>query len=327
MMAEENKEAEDAEEEIQIEVYDDTPDEDKGRAKPEVKEDTDKAVKEDEDEDDDDDEADLDEEGQRVKYSRSVQKRIKQLKYEYHQERRQREEAERLREEAVKYSGQMNSRVKQLQDQMTRGESVLYSQAEGRVDAMIKTAQRELRDAYDAGDSEKIVEHQTALANLVGEKQRITQHKPRKSSPEQKVDVPVTAEPKTPDAAVNKPKPPSDRALDWSKKNDWFGKNSRMTAVAYAVHDEVIKSGVKPDSDEYYRQIDKEVRKTFPSHFTKDADEVVDTANVVAAPARTGGKKPRIVRLSKTQAAFCKRLGITPEQYAAEMLKEESKNG
>lgn len=271
--------------------------------------------------DDDDDDDSGDEDDEREQYSKRVQKRIDKLKYEYHEEKRKAEEANRMREEAINYTQHMQSELQRLRQQVEQGEGILYQQAEGRLDAQISNAKAKLRAAHETADPDAIVEAQTELSNLVAEKARIETYKPRKRSPEQNQQQQYYQQPQQP----QQPQPqqrtqPSERALKWKEKNDWFGNDQKMTAVAYAVHADVIQKGVQPDSEEYYRQIDQEMRKVFPQHFGNSEGKA---DNVVAAPTRQQGKKPRTVRLTQTQLNFCKRLGISPEQYAKEMLKQE----
>jgi len=126
---------------------------------------------------------------------------------------------------------------------------------------------------------------------------------------------------------VDKPDP---KALEWGKKNTWFEnpETPEMTGYAYGVHQKLVQSGIDPRSDSYYDEIDKAMKKAFPDKF--DGGQIEEEApqrqagSVVAAPSRST-KKPRTVRLTSTQASLAKRLGLTNEQYVAQMLKDQSK--
>ena len=306
---------EEDEDDFQIEMEDDEEDESPKEAA-RAKEDDDKAKAEKSDDDEDDDEA--------ADYSERVKKRINKLRYEFHEERRAKEEAERMRQEAIRFAEQTNAEVQKLRKQMQEGETYLYKEAEGRLDAQMAAAKRDLKEAYDVGDSDKIVEAQALLSNLAAEKSRFDGLKRRqpKNSDEQKSEAPRQQQPQR-----QQPAQPTPQAQKWAEKNPWFNRDPRMTAYAFGVHEDLIRNqGVQPDTEEYYRQIDKEMRKVFPSKFSEVSsdDDDDDTAPVVAAPSRKAPKKPRTIRLNKTQVALAKRLGITPEQYAAQLMKDKS---
>ena len=112
--------------------------------------------------------------------------------------------------------------------------------------------------------------------------------------------------------------------------NTWFGKDEEMTSLALGLHEKLVRSGVNPSTDEYYRRIDETMQKRFPENFGDNSLESDKPAqrkpsNVVAPATRSTA--PRKVRLSKTQVAFAKKLKLTPEQYAREMIKLENANG
>jgi len=127
--------------------------------------------------------------------------------------------------------------------------------------------------------------------------------------------------------------PPDPKLQSWLQKNEWFGKDEEMTSFAYGVHERLIKrDGVDPRTDEYYSRLDERVRELFPGKFDDTSGVEVGTeepsarprTNTVVAPANRSSGKPRKVQLTSTQVALAKRLGITPEQYAKQLLKEYS---
>jgi len=285
---------------FEIEVVDDTPEEDKG--KPRRAEGVDPKVP-------DDDEI--------QSYSEGVQKRIKQLKFEYHGERRAKEEAARLQEEALKYAQQVQQENQRLLKTLEDGEGVLVNQAKGRVAAELDKAKAAYKAAYETGDPDALIEAQEKLTMLQNEKMRYENYKPQPR--QQQVPQPQYQQP-TP-----KPNRPSERALQWAQRNDWFEKDSEMTGYAYGLHEKLVKSGVAPDTEEYYNQIDNAVRRVFPDRFDDVSFEETapqrQTGNVVA-PAARSGKKPRKVQLTSTQVSLAKRLGLSNEQYAAQLMKD-----
>jgi len=285
---------------FEIEVVDDTPEEDKG--KPRRAEGADPKVP-------DDDEI--------QSYSEGVQKRIKQLKFEYHEERRAKEEAARLQEEALKYAQQIQQENEKLRKTLEEGEGVLVNQAKGRVAAELDKAKAAYKAAYETGDPDALIEAQEKLTMLQNEKIRYENYKPQPR--QQQAPQPQYQQP-TP-----QPNRPSERALQWAQRNDWFEKDSEMTGYAYGLHEKLVKSGVAPDTEEYYNQIDNAVRRVFPDRFDDVSFEETapqrQTGNVVA-PAARSGKKPRKVQLTSTQVSLAKRLGLSNEQYAAQLMKD-----
>lgn len=285
---------------FEIEVVDDTPEEDKG--KPRRAEGSDPKVP-------DDDEI--------QSYSEGVQKRIKQLKFEYHEERRAKEEAARLQEEALKYAQQVQQENSRLLKTLEEGEGVLVNQAKGRVSAELDKAKAAYKAAYETGDPDALIEAQERLTTLQNEKIRYENYRPQPR--QQQAPQPQYQQP-TP-----RPNRPSDRALQWAQRNDWFEKDSEMTGYAYGLHEKLVKSGVAPDTEEYYNQIDNAVRRVFPDRFDDVSFEETapqrQTGNVVA-PAARSGKKPRKVQLTSTQVSLAKRLGLSNEQYAAQLMKD-----
>ena len=288
---------------FEIEVIDDTPEED--RDKPRRAEGAEPNVP-------DDDEV--------KSYSEGVQKRIKQLKFEYHEERRAKEEAARLQDEALRYAQQVKQENDRLLKQLQEGESVLVDQAKGRVTAELDKAKAAYKAAYETGDPDALLEAQEKLNLLQGEKVRYENYKPQQR--QQPAPQPQYQQ-QTP-----QPPRPSERALEWAKRNDWFEKDSEMTGYAYGLHQKLVTNGVAPDSEQYYNEIDKAVRRVFPEKFDdgllEDSAPQRQAGNVVA-PAARSGKKPRKVQLTSTQVALAKRLGLSNEQYAAQLMKEASK--
>ena len=124
---------------------------------------------------------------------------------------------------------------------------------------------------------------------------------------------------------------PDAKASAWQEKNEWFGKDEEMTSLALGLHEKLVRGGLDPTSDEYYRRIDSTMQKRFPENFgdaTLDEDQPAERtkpSNVVAPATRSTA--PKKVRLTKTQVALAKKFGITPEQYARETLKLENANG
>ena len=285
---------------FEVDIVDDTPEEDKPR-RPE------------------DAEAQIPEDDEIASYGENVQKRIKQLKFEYHEERRRKEEAARLQDEAVDYARKVYEENQKLRKTLEEGEGVLVQQAKSRVEAELERAKSAYKEAYETGDPDKLIDAQEKLNSLQNEKFRVESYKPK---PQQTQEEPVQLrqKPKVPE--------PDAKTKAWAAQNEWFGNDSEMTGYAFGVHESLVKQGVNPQSqaDEYYNRIDESMRQRFPDKFGEQQVEAapVRQAGSVVAPAGRSAKKPRRVQLTSTQVALAKRLGLSAEQYAAQLLKESS---
>ena len=302
--------AEEDDDDFEIEIVEDVPEDEKPRRAEDAKPDL---------PDDDDLES----------YSESVQKRIKKLKFEYHEADRQKQEATRMREEAINYAKQIQAENERLRQNLQQNEGSLVEQAKARVESELNSAKAAYRTAYEAGDSDGVLEAQTKLNQLQNDMYRLQNYRPQQAQQPQRSQPEPEPQPQTPQKAEDVQLTSAQKA--WLSDNDWYGKDRQMTAFALGVHEELVHSGVVPDSERYYTEIDKQVRSRFADKFSDAADqeEVAPrqkkTANVVA-PAARSAKTPRKVKLTSTQAAIAKRLGLTNEQYAAQLMKD-ARNG
>ena len=289
---------------FEIDIVDDTPEEDRGRIPP-----VDRTAKEHEEE--------------LAGVSTNVQKRIKKLKYDFHEERRAKENSARMRDEAVVYAQKIHKENQKLRDLVNRGEQVLVDEVKQRTEKELESAKFQLKRAHEEGDPDSIVGAQELLAKAAYDSQKAQEYIP---SPE-----PEAVPENQPRKQVNPN--PDPKAADWAKQNPWFKTDKEMTAVALAVHEDLVTQGVDTKSDDYYQAIDQRVRDRFPEKFGGDdqddpvlrSDENRRKPSTVVAPARrTTGARPRKVQLTKTQVSLAKRLGISPEEYAKQLLKLEN---
>ena len=254
-------------------------------------------------------------------YSESVKKRISKLKYEFHEERRAKEEAERIREEAIRFAEAQKREVDGMRKRLSEGQGAVVTQAKARVETQLEAAKSKFKQAYEAGDADAMLEAQTSLNNLQNEMYRLANYRP---APEPESSPAPQA--KAPASSPQVPKPPQ-RALDWAEQNPWFQTDTEMTGYAYGVHERLVKSGIDPNSETYYTQIDAAVKSRFADKFA-DADQEVKTqprqAGSVVAPASRASTTPRKVVLTQSAVALAKRLGLTPQQYAAQLMKEKT---
>jgi len=288
---------------FEVEVVEDTPEEEK----PRLAEDREPEVPS-------DDEID--------KYSAGVQKRINKLKFEAQEQERQKLEAHKLQEEALRYAQQIKAENEKLKQSLDQGEATLIDQAKGRITAELDKAKTAYKAAYESGDPDALLAAQEQLSAMQNEQYRVNTYKPQP-----RIQANPTPQPQYAQQTPQIPRP-DDRALNWAKNNEWFETDSEMTGYAYGLHEKLVKSGIDPRTEQYYNEIDSAVRRVFPDRF--DDGQVEEPApqrqngSVVAAPSKST-KKPRTVRLSSTQASLAKRLGLSNEQYAAQLLKEMSK--
>ena len=292
------------EEKLEIEVVDDTPEEDRNR----------KAMKEAPTE-----VTDEELEG----YSEKVRGRIQHFTKGYHEERRAKEAAVREKDEALRIAQKAIEENKQLQGNLTRGQTALLEQAKKVVDSEIENAKRQYKAAHEAGDSDALVIAQEALTAAKIKSDRLNNFKPAPLQAQQD-DVQSAAEP----VKTSPRSPQTDpKAEAWREANPWFGADRRKTALALAVHQDLMDEGVNPTSDEYYRRIDKEITQIF-SPKSADADtsadkKVVKQSNVVAPATRSTA--PRKIVLTQTQVNIAKRLGVPLELYAKQVAEDMRK--
>jgi uncharacterized phage infection (PIP) family protein YhgE len=267
-------------------------------------------------------------------YSEKVRKRIGKLKYQQHEAERQREAAERMREEAISYAQQLATKNQQYEQLIQRGEGALVHQIKTRAQLQLDAAKSKYRDAYEQGDTDKIIAAQEELLTAQTEFREAEKHeRTLQSRPKPQAPAQAPAQAVQPQQPQFTPPVPSEKALKWSERNPWFGPkgNKEMTALAYGVHERLIRDeGFQPDTEEYYNAIDEAVRTRFPEHFEQEAP-VRQTPqrqpnSVVAPSKRSNAVTPRRIQLTATQVSLAKRLGLTPEQYAKQLIKE-SNNG
>ena len=259
-------------------------------------------------------------------YSERVKQRMAQLKKVWHDERRAKESADRERQEAIKYAQQVADENKKLKSSLSSGEEEYVKVVGNALEQQLTVAKRDYHEAYDLGDSEKIIEAQTKMNDAQMRLSQLQQYRPQFKNAGQEPENPVYIQ-QNEQASFK----PDSKATAWQEKNDWFGKDEEMTSLALGLHEKLVRSGISPASDEYYRRIDSTMQKRFPENFgdaTLDEDQPAERtkpSNVVAPATRSTA--PKKVRLTKTQVALAKKFGITPEQYARETLKLENANG
>jgi len=261
-------------------------------------------------------------------YSDRVKNRMAQLKKAWHDERRAKEAADRERAEAARVAEQIMSENRKLKETLSTGEADYLKTLQEKYTSDLAIAQREYREAYDAGDSEKLVEAQTKMNEAQYKLGQAQDRQPQYNQETLQTDEnAVSSRQDTVKPSVPRP---DAKALAWQEKNTWFGQDEEMTSLALGLHEKLVRSGVNPSSEEYYRSIDSTMQKRFPEYFGTDTLEEAKPAqrkpSTVVAPA-TRSTGPKKVRLTKTQLALAKKFKLTPEQYARELIKTENANG
>ena len=252
-------------------------------------------------------------------YSESVKNRFKHFTKGYHEERRAKEAAQREKDEAIRIAQAVFEENKRLKGSVNQGQQVLLEQAKKVVNSEIEEAKRQYKEAYESGDSDKLLEAQEALTTAKIRADKVNNFRP---APLQEQETPVQMQPQPQQAA-----PVDEKLLAWQDRNQWFGSNKRMTSYALGLHEELVDSGIRVGSDEYYKRIDTDLRDRFPDQFgaggSVDAKPQRTKSNVVSPATRSTA--PKKIVLTETQVNLAKRLGISLESYAREVAKEMRK--
>lgn len=297
--------------EPEIEVVDDTPEQDRGRSRPEPLPEAPKGV--------------IPEDDEIKQYSESVQKRMQRMKYEYHEQRRQKEAYERQVEEAAKVARKLYEDNLRLRQSLQAGEQSLLEQAKGRVEAQLAGVRERLKRAHEEGNTEALVNAQEELAMLQSQRTVVDQYQPQYQNLPQPQAAPPREEPARPRAPEVDPK-----ARDWAARNPWFQTDSVMTSTAFGIHQKLVESGVDPrlEPETYYAELDKGMRKIFPDHDWGDKpvrEQRKQASSVVAPATRTSpsvSSDGRKITLTASQLSIAKKLGLTPQQYAVEVVRQ-----
>ena len=301
----------DDEEEFTVEIEDDTPEEDRGKEP--LPKDIINSLE-------------TPEEG--GEYPEEVVSKFKQYKKAWHDERREKEKAYREQEEALRMAQNILEENKRLKSTLMSGEQVYISTMQESAEREVEMAKREYREAYDNGDSEKLIEAQEKLTNASLKLDRAKNFKPTLHEEENEVKLPERSQ------ADNKTQQVDPKYAAWQRRNsNWFNKDEEMTEAAKGLHMKLYRE-YGPEyigTDDYYERIDKTIRKRFPESFPESREPEPQKAQrskpstVVASAKRSTA--PKQIKLTATQAALAKKFRLTPEQYAREVLKLENQNG
>ena len=246
-------------------------------------------------------------------YSKGVQSRIKKLTEKYRQE-------ERDKAEALRVSQQLLEENKKLKTRMQALDTGYLSEYGTRLQSQTEAAKRAYKEAYEAGDTDRMLEAQQALSNIAVETQRYNTAKAR-AEQQAKVQVqqPVQQQPVQQQQTVQQQQQVDPRAQEWASKNEWFGQDKVMTAAAFALHSQLTEEeGFDPQSDEYYTEVDRRIRSEFPHKFqtAKKSGGGSQVASAGNSASRSNKQGRRSVKLTHSQVAIAKKLGVPLEEYA-----------
>ena len=244
-------------------------------------------------------------------YSEGVQKRIAKLT-------RKMREAERQREEAIAFAEAANKQKSELEGRLSKLDKSYTSEFENRVKTNMAAAKLALKNAIESQNVEAQIAAQEQIANLTMDGARLNAMKvAEETKPQPSKDVNIT--PQRTQQPVTDPK-----AEDWALRNPWFGNDSAMTYTAFDLHKKLVEEeGFDPKSDEYYAEVDKRIRVEFPHKFDKVEDtsteRVKPTQNVASAKRSASTGRRKTVKLTPSQVAIAKRLGVPLEAYAKQL--------
>lgn len=255
-------------------------------------------------------------------YSDKVKQRLKQMKKVWHDERREKERAMREQQEAIRLAQKALEENKRLKANLSKGEQTLVDTYKQAAELELANAKRAYKEAYDAGDSDLVLDAQEKLSSATYKLQQAQGFRP---TPLQEDEVGVQTETKSVDVPA-----PDAKTAAWQEQNTWFGTDQEMTALALGLHQKLERENGAQfiGTDDYWQTVDTTMRRRFPDYF---GDETTDgggkpvksaekkPATVVAPASRS--RSPKKIVLKRSQVEIARKLGLTPEQYARELKK------
>ena len=246
-------------------------------------------------------------------YSDGVKKRIAKLT-------KKMREAERQKEEAIQYARRVTEERNELGKTATSLDKNYTQEMEGRIASSIAAAQSKLAIAREQGDAKAEVEALTSISQLGYEQGKLAEIKSRHAMEEKE----AKARPVLPTQPTQAAPPPDPRAEEWASRNEWFGKDNAMTYTAFDLHRKITEEeGLDPQSNEYYVEIDKRIRLEFPHKFGKVENQTSKPTQNVASATRSSKTGRKSVKLTSSQVAIAKKLGVPLEEYAKQLITKE----
>lgn len=230
------------------------------------------------------------------------QKRIDDL---VHKQR----EAERQRDEYYKVAQKVMEENNKLRTEAQEFSATSVTEMEARIEADIEKAKADYKSAYEDGDADRIIDAQDRMLKASTQTSKLEAMRSRAAPENYEEQAPIAP-------------PPDSKAVEWASRNNWFNQDKVMTNAAYAIHDEIVQQGITPDHDNYYDTIDRRMREEFPHKFTGGNTDNRSSKNVttVVTPGGNESGRSKKVRLSPSQVAVAKRLGVPLEEYAKQFV-------
>ena len=226
-------------------------------------------------------------------------------------------EAERQREEALKYAQSVQAEAQQLKQRMDTLDTSYVQEYSNRVESQMASAEGELARAMEVGDTNAVVEAQRKITRLAIENDRAEQAKSQQERNAQATQAQPTAEVSQPSPQAQ-PRRPDPKAEAWAQKNEWFGSDEAMTYAAFGIHKKLVEDeGFDPKSDDYYTELDRRMGDEFPHKLGNSGGSKRPAQTVASVSRNTSGRSSgKKVRLTPSQVAIAKKLGVPLEEYA-----------
>ena len=243
-------------------------------------------------------------------YGKKVQSRIDKLT-------KRLRESERREQAALQYAQGVQADSAQVRQQAAQVNSGYMAEFGDRVASQMAEAKKELKEAMDLGDTEKQVEVQAQISRLALEEERVASHKAQRERLAREmqargVDPRQPQMPQYQPPRPQAPPPPDPKAVEWAEKNKWFGEDEPMTLTSFSIHRKLMEEGFDPQSDSYYNEVDKRMKDTFPHKF----EGSTPTQSVASANRGGPARRKGTVRLTPSQVAISKKLGVPLSEYA-----------
>jgi len=251
-------------------------------------------------------------------YSKGVQSRIAKLT-------RKMREAERREKAALEYAKAVEAKRQTAETKFTKVNEDYVKQFETRVKTGLDSAQKELASAIENSDAAAQIEANKKIAALSIDEARLNALKEQQTTTKEEPAPKLSNADPLPESAQQTPSAPDPRAEDWASQNTWFGKDRAMTYTAFEIHKDLTeREGYDPQTDEYYAEVDKRIRLEFPHKFdTKESQTSKPTQNVASVKRSSNVRSGRTVRLTSSQVAIAKKLGVPLEEYAKQIKNTE----
>ena len=250
-------------------------------------------------------------------YSKGVQSRISKLT-------RKMREAERREQAALDYAKGVEQSRLELEKRFQKTDSEYVKKFESSINTGLEAAQKELAAAIESGSAEAQVEANKRIATLAFENAKLSQAKEGREEKQAEKPVQLSDGGRLPEETPRQLPTPDPKAEDWAARNTWFGQNRAMTFTAFEIHKDLVNEGFDPQSDDYYSEVDKRIKVDFPTKFdNSEQKQTTKPVQTVASANRSVKPGRKTVRLTSSQVAIAKKLGVPLEEYAKQLKNTE----